>query len=992
MKHLLLLLSVFAFLKLNAQTVPSPSQTDEIIIDNGASGKADPADRIRYKVTIQNTGGANANGVQFNAVPDPRTTFVPGSFRSSPLAVPDAYACTGNVGIIIPVGSGVKANDFDDNIAGASITAATFASTQGGTVVMAADGSFDYTPPAGFTGTDNFTYTLNDGNPVGLPVPTTDAGSVTITVSNLIWFIDNSAGAGDGRRNSPFNTIAAFNAGSAAAGDVIYIEHTGTDYTGPLTLQNTERVFGEGHTGGANLANVLPFSLAANSKTLPNINGSRPNITNGSGNGIAIASNNTLRGLNIGNTTGADIIGTNFGTLTASEMTLSGNGKALDLTTGTLSATFDAITSASSGTQGILLSSVGGSLTATGGTTISGVTTQGILVTGSTVNANFGNTTITAGSDGVSLQNNSAGTRTFGTLSITNGSGVGFLHAVGGGLTNITGQATITNPGGRGIDIQNAAVANGVTFSNTNVTQSGGTGVHLQNNAGNITFADLDISPDANQRCIFATENTGTITSTSGTLANTGATSIEITKTSGTTPLAVSLTSVTVSGTATGILLSRTGGTFAINGVGTTNGSGGAISNITARGASFITASGITLKNITFTNASTTDAGGCGAASNASCNAAIHLDGVTTATLDNVDVSGTTQEGVNVRETSNFSLLNSTITQTGNNVEECALYGQNLFGQATIDNCALSFAGDRVAVIYNTDRNLDITVNSSSFNDSQTSATGADGLEFDSYGTSVTNMDVTGCTFLRDKTNAIQFIADNTSVSTCDVSNCTVDPGTGVGVGFDLDASGTASLKVNVNSNNVKGKGTSIINCFAQGSSNLEGQVVNNTVPSLGGSGTGIRSIANGNANVKIKIDNNVITGIALDNGISCRAIGGTGRMDATISNNNVTILSTASVNIDLQAGNSSSTFTNKACGNVFNNTVSPSPITGAIIANFFARSATASHELLLQGPNPIATYWNNKGNLPVSPTSTVTQSGLGVFTYNATCLLPSYP
>lgn len=39
-----------------------PTQTDEIIIDNGATGKADPNDRIRYKVTIQNTGSGGANG------------------------------------------------------------------------------------------------------------------------------------------------------------------------------------------------------------------------------------------------------------------------------------------------------------------------------------------------------------------------------------------------------------------------------------------------------------------------------------------------------------------------------------------------------------------------------------------------------------------------------------------------------------------------------------------------------------------------------------------------------------------------------------------------------------------------------------------------------------------------------------------------------------------------------------------------------------------
>jgi uncharacterized repeat protein (TIGR01451 family) len=141
--------------------IPPPAQTDELIIDTGSPGSADPTDRIRYKVTIVNTGTSNATGVQLNIVPDPRTTFLPGSFRSSPLALPDSYASTGNVGISIPVGSGLIANDFDDNTAGLTVTAGTFATTQGGSITISANGSFTYTPLAGYTGNDTYTYTLN---------------------------------------------------------------------------------------------------------------------------------------------------------------------------------------------------------------------------------------------------------------------------------------------------------------------------------------------------------------------------------------------------------------------------------------------------------------------------------------------------------------------------------------------------------------------------------------------------------------------------------------------------------------------------------------------------------------------------------------------------------------------------------------------------------------------------------------------------------------
>lgn len=346
--------------------------------------------------------------------------------------------------------------------------------------MIAADGGFMYTPPAGVaTGSDTYTYTLNDGNGVGGGVPTTDNAVVTFTLNNLIWFIDNSAGAGDGRLGTPFNSLAAFNAGSAAAGDIVYIEHTGTNYTGGIVLANNERLFGEGHSGGANLSNVLNFTLAPFSKTLPALNtANRPVITNAAGNGITLAQNNAVRGLEVGAVTGgAKISGSSFGTLTVGNTTtpdviLTGGGKALDLTTGSFDATskFVSITTTSSGDQGIELAGIGGTI-AFGSSTVSGATTQGILIGTSTGNIDLGNTSVSGGSNGVSLQNNSAGTRTFGTLNISGTGATAFLHGAAGGTTT-AGATTITNPaaGGSGIDIQSSTTA--VTFGNTAVTQS----------------------------------------------------------------------------------------------------------------------------------------------------------------------------------------------------------------------------------------------------------------------------------------------------------------------------------------------------------------------------------------------------------------------------------------------------------------------------------------------------------------------------------------
>ncbi len=66
-------------------------------------------------------------------------------------------------------------NDTDAD-AGTTLTATLGASPTHGTVALAADGSFTYTPNADFNGTDSFTYTASDGTAAS------NVATVTITV------------------------------------------------------------------------------------------------------------------------------------------------------------------------------------------------------------------------------------------------------------------------------------------------------------------------------------------------------------------------------------------------------------------------------------------------------------------------------------------------------------------------------------------------------------------------------------------------------------------------------------------------------------------------------------------------------------------------------------------------------------------------------------------------------------------------------------------
>lgn len=596
---------------IQAQTIPIPPQTDEIIIDNGSSGKADPNDRIRYKVTIQNTGGANGTGTQLNIVPDPRTTFVPGSFRSSPLALNDAYTCTGNVGLNVSAANGLKANDFDDNIAAATITAGSFATTQGGTIVIAADGGFQYTPPAGYTGSDTYTYTLNDSNGVGGDVPATDMATVTFTISNLIWFIDNNAAAGDGRRNSPFNSLSAFNSGSAAAGDVIYVEHTGTNYTGGIVLQNNERLFGEGHTGGANLADVLPFTLAPHSFTLPVINGSRPVITNTDGDGVTLASNNTLRGFNVGNCSdfGIENSGTNsVGNLIVSEVSINNTlGGGFDASHGSgasMNAVFTSISS-SGGINGINLTNCQGIFTVNGGT-ITNPSGPGVLISGGSVTVSCAAAVSDNTGFAVDIDDHDSNNVTLSGNITTSGTGIRIQNC-GGGIKTFSGNITTSAGTAIVVTTNNGGTIN-FSGSSKSLSTGSNTAVNLTSNTGatiNFTNGGLAITTTSGMGFNATGGGTVTVQGTGNTINSVSATALNVASTSigasGLTFQSISSGNNTVAADpVNGIVLNNTGasGGLTVTGTSTTSGSGGTIQFTSNDGISINNAVNVSLTNM----------------------------------------------------------------------------------------------------------------------------------------------------------------------------------------------------------------------------------------------------------------------------------------------------------------------------------------------------------------------------------------------------------
>ena len=194
-----------------------------------------------------------------------------------------------------------------------SVVAGTVASTGGGSATLFADGTFTYISAPGETGTaDTFDFTVSDGN------GGTDTATASITLTGQrIWYVDSSAGAGDGRSTTPFNTLAPLR----GAGDVddpnetIFVFSGGASLAGGITLEGGQQLLGQ------------PAGLTAGSLTLlASGTGTRPVITNALGNGVTISSGSVVRSIAVNNASGNGIWGTGTTSPTLDDLTLSGNG------------------------------------------------------------------------------------------------------------------------------------------------------------------------------------------------------------------------------------------------------------------------------------------------------------------------------------------------------------------------------------------------------------------------------------------------------------------------------------------------------------------------------------------------------------------------------------------------------------------------------------------------------------------------------------------
>jgi hypothetical protein len=295
------------------------SATQGLVTDNGdGTFDYDPndafaddgTDTFAYTVSDGN-GGTDSATVTINitGVNDP------------PNAVDDSYSgVIGNTAaavgttptgpVVALTGNVLSANDTDpDDV---TLTASFVSASPGADVTVNADGSFVYVPPAGLSSnTDSFTYRVTDGD--GL----FDDATVQVAIgADIVWYVNASAAAGgDGRSTEPFDTLAPLRgAGDADAAGAIVFLYTGS-YSGGLPLEADQDLMGE------------PAGLSVGGNDLVPATGTKPSITNASGDGIGLANGVSIRSVSVDDAAADGIAGVNAGGVVIDDVAVSDSGR-----------------------------------------------------------------------------------------------------------------------------------------------------------------------------------------------------------------------------------------------------------------------------------------------------------------------------------------------------------------------------------------------------------------------------------------------------------------------------------------------------------------------------------------------------------------------------------------------------------------------------------------------------------------------------------------
>lgn len=295
------------------------SATQGLVTDNGDGtfdydpngAFADPGtDTFSYTVGDGNGGTDTATvTITITGVNDPPTA-IDDSYGGVIGNTAAAVGTTPTGPVVALTGNVLSANDTDpDDV---TLTASFVSASPGADVTVNADGSFVYVPPAGLLSTtDSFTYRVTDDGGAF------DDATVQIAIgADIVWYANASAVAGgDGRSTEPFDTLAPLRgAGDADAAGAILFLYAGS-YDGGLPLEANQGLIGEA------------AGLSVGGNDLVPATGTKPSITNASGDGVGLANGVSIRSVSVDDAAADGIAGDNAGGVIIDDVAISDSGR-----------------------------------------------------------------------------------------------------------------------------------------------------------------------------------------------------------------------------------------------------------------------------------------------------------------------------------------------------------------------------------------------------------------------------------------------------------------------------------------------------------------------------------------------------------------------------------------------------------------------------------------------------------------------------------------
>jgi len=631
----------------------------------------------------------------------------------------------------------------------------------------------------------------------------------------------------------------------------------------------------------------------------------------------------TFQNIDIDTTSGTGIffngIGSaNFGAVNTIEVDTT-TGVGVDLRNINVMGEIDRVTTTMGTNGGVNLDNLNGSLnfglvniTSTSGTAFRANNAGTIAVTDNTssINATGGtalemNTTIIGGSN-----------MAFATISASNTGGANEgidLDSVSGGLsfiTTITIDTTVS--GGNGIDIN--ASSSAFLLNQTDLDTGTNTAVNLTANTGaTFNFNNFDIDTTSGDG--FNATGGGTVTAGGiNTIDTTTGRGIQIDSTnigSGN----FSMRSVNTNGAVNGIRLNATGmsGGLRVNGTGGNN-SGGIIQNSTADG---IFLNGTAMFDITEMQV------------NSSTTSHINATNVNGMTLDGVDFSTSGFHGINGNGITALNMSNCTMDLSGNAANEHGLRIINLLGSSNITSSDFTRSATIHAFVQNTSASVAapaaptdiVTFDDCSFSN-PIPATFGDNISVE--GASGSNLRL----ILDDAVGQNTFVGGQDGVQavtatggTLDVIVDNIDVQTVTGAGVNCGGFNASTLTADVRDIDTLNTDSIGINLTSIGGATVSG-VIDNNIINGSSVGQGIQVITEGDGNITATVSNNTISNINQEHGIRVQARAGTGTINITIDNNGVD--NTASAfpleGIYVESGSSAGGDLNTICLNMLSN------------------------------------------------------------------------